>query len=113
MKNAKRRSMPAEQIIDFLRVPGRVTELESIAIAAGQGCEKDSQTLAVKGPIRRELKYNRTELRPQQLGAGNKFCQRRRRVLQLLHVCDEAAALHRKSEIRRHGRPPGLQRGLR
>ena len=67
MINTKRRPMPPQQLINALRVPRIVPELEGIPVRRRQRLQKRREPLDIHPPMRRKLKHHRPELLAQKI----------------------------------------------
>src|SRR4051812_14439476 len=85
-----------------------------MTVAPRKRVEKDAQPLDVDRPVGRQLKQHRTERPTETIGASEEAMERLLRILQLLHVGQEAARLDRVGEpARRAASPRGEGRRIR
>src|ERR1043165_1564440 len=110
--DAERRVVLPQELVDLIGHPRLIAQLERIAMAARQRLQELLEPLDVDVPSRRELPEDRAELLAEALGAREKVPEAARRVLELDHVRDEAAPLHREEELRRGRLPPRVERRL-
>jgi len=97
-----------EQRVDLVAVPARIAELDRVAARARKRLQERREAFDVDRPSRRQLIQDRSERARETLRAGEEQPDRIGRILQLLHVRQVAARLHRVDEpARRAVRPPG------
>src|SRR5205823_13505181 len=85
--------MMCEEHIDLLLIPRGIAKLERVAMMLGQRSEEISQAIKVEFPVCRQLEQNGTKLVHEHVYRVKEFFEPLLRVFQLLHVCQEAAAL--------------------
>jgi hypothetical protein len=101
---------------DFKRirmvVPRSVPELDGMAMLLWHQLEKAVEALGIEPKVRRQLPQNRAALFLQQIRAVEENLDGLALDVELFHLSDEAAALHRKNESVRRAIPPALHHGL-
>src|SRR5207248_10220 len=101
LEYAERDVMPAQDAVDFRRMPRGIAQLECVLMAGRQDFEERIEPLHVYFPPRRKLEYDGPQFLPKAIQALEEFGHSGFRVLQLLHMRQEPAALGREAEVLR------------
>ena len=108
--HAHRHSVTLHRVSNLRAVPRRLTEFDDVSRAPRERSHEVTESIDVDPPPWRQLIEDRTEMAPQTSKPREQPLERLLGILQLLHMRQEPARLHREFKTSRHAAGPREKR---